>query len=73
VHSVTVEIVISGLTRDTGCGCRELEEECGLKAKLLRQVGLLMFEFIGEPQLLEVHVFTASEYDGTVVETEGQC
>ena len=51
---------------------RELEEECGVKAKSLCQVGLLLFEFIGEPQLMEVHVYSTQEFDGPVVESEGQ-
>jgi len=50
---------------------RELEEESGVIAKSLRQIGLLIFEFIGEPQLLEVHVYSTEEFDGTVVESEG--
>ena len=30
-----------------------------------------MFEFIGQPQLMEVHVFRTHQYTGTPVETEG--
>jgi len=51
---------------------RELEEESGVTAASLRQIGLLIFEFIGEVQLLEVHVFSTDEFSGTVVETEGR-
>ena len=50
---------------------RELEEESGVQTSSLRQVGLLIFEFIGEAQLLEVHVFCTEEFAGTVIETEG--
>ena len=50
---------------------RELEEESGVQTSSLRQVGLLIFEFIGEAQLLEVHVFSTEEFAGTVIETEG--
>ena len=50
---------------------RELLEESGLTADTLKKVGLLMFEFIGDPQLLEVHVFETSEYKGTPYETDG--
>ena len=53
-------------------GCRELEEECGLTAKSLHPVGLLVFEFIGERQLMEVHVFSTEEFVGTVSESEGR-
>ncbi|KAK3612436.1 hypothetical protein CHS0354_032046 [Potamilus streckersoni] len=48
---------------------RELQEESGLKAKNLQEVGLLKFEFVGDPQLLEVHVFTSSEYEGKPTES----
>jgi len=51
---------------------RELEEESGVTAASLRQIGLLIFEFIGEAQLLEVHVFSTDEFSGTVIETEGR-
>ena len=48
-----------------------MEEESGVVAKSLRRIGLLIFEFIGEPQLLEVHVYSTEEFDGTVVESDG--
>ena len=51
---------------------RELHEECGVKAKSLHQIGLLVFEFIGEPQLLEVHVYSTDEFVGNIVESEGR-
>jgi len=51
---------------------RELEEECGVKAKSLRRIGLLIFEFVGESQLMEVHVYETDDYIGTVFETEGR-
>lgn len=38
----------------------------------LDHVGTLIFEFIGEPQLLEVHVFRTEHYTGTVTESEGE-
>ena len=50
---------------------RELFEESGLSATLLSQIGILMFEFDGNPQLLEVHVFTVDSYSGVPIETEG--
>ena len=31
-----------------------------------------MFEFIDDPQLLEVHVFSTQDYTGTVEESDGQ-
>ncbi len=51
---------------------RELFEESGVIAKHLSKVGLLMFEFIGSKQLMEVHVFQTNEYEGTPVETDGK-
>ncbi|KAL3876432.1 hypothetical protein ACJMK2_034281 [Sinanodonta woodiana] len=48
---------------------RELKEESGLEAKNLQEVGLLKFEFVGDPQILEVHVFTSSEYEGQPTES----
>lgn len=50
---------------------RELQEESELETKCLDEVGRLMFEFVGEPQLLEVHVFTGSKYNGVPKETQG--
>jgi len=40
-------------------------------AKSLQRIGLLIFEFVGEPQLLEVHVYETDDFVGTVFETEG--
>ncbi len=31
-----------------------------------------MFEFIGDPQLLEVHVFTTNKYKGNITESDGK-
>jgi hypothetical protein len=31
-----------------------------------------MFEFLGDPQLLEVHVFVGKEYEGSITESEGK-
>lgn len=35
---------------------RELREECSLISNSLEEIGLLKFEFVGDPQWLEVHV-----------------
>ena len=50
---------------------RELREESGLSCTGLTEIGRLMFEFVGDPQLLEVHVFTGTDYSGTPTETHG--
>lgn len=52
---------------------RELREECGLESNTLEKIGLLKFEFVGDPQLLEVHVFTTEQFTGTVEESSGTC
>ncbi|XP_045211326.2 oxidized purine nucleoside triphosphate hydrolase-like [Mercenaria mercenaria] len=49
---------------------RELKEEAELETKSLEEVGRLVFEFVGDPQLLEVHVFTGSKYQGQPKETQ---
>ena len=51
---------------------RELEEECGMVADTMEKVGNLIFEFVGDPQLLEVHVFNATKYHGTPTESDGE-
>ena len=50
---------------------RELLEESGLTAHNMKEVGLLLFEFLGNPQLLEVHVFTTDKFSGTPTECDG--
>ena len=50
---------------------RETEEECGLVVSELDKVGVILFEFVGQPQILEVHVFRTERYTGTPVESEG--
>ncbi len=37
-----------------------------------KHAGTIIFEFAGDPQLLEVHVFTANKFTGTPTETEGK-
>lgn len=49
---------------------RELEEECGIKVASLVQVGLIDFEFEGNPEILEVHVFHGQGITGEPIETE---
>ena len=48
-----------------------MEEECGLILTEFEKVGRLDFEFVGEPQILEVHVFRGDKYEGEPRETEG--
>ncbi len=39
----------------------------------LIELGVLYFEFVNDPRILEVHVFVAENYTGTVTETEEVC
>lgn len=50
---------------------RELLEESGLTVNALEKVGNIKFEFVGETQLLDVHVFRADTYNGEPTESEG--
>lgn len=51
--------------------CRELFEESSLKSDDLKEIGLIDFEFVGDPQILEVHVFTTSKFEGEPTESSG--
>ena len=37
----------------------------------MTKIGILEFQFVGDPVLLEVHVFDVTHYEGEPVETEG--
>jgi len=47
-------------------------EESGLITNELQEAGILKFEFVGEPEIMEVHVFTTNTYEGTPTESEGK-
>jgi len=49
---------------------RECAEECGIRVKELTQCGHLEFEFKGDPEIMDVHVFRVGGYDGEPVESE---
>ncbi len=49
---------------------RELQEEAGITAEEMTEEGLLEFEFQGDPQTLEVHVFRVDRFTGEPQETE---
>lgn len=52
----------------------ELEEECGLVAKSLQKLGVLFFENANwkDFTLYEVHLFTTTEYEGEISESDGE-
>ena len=45
---------------------REVKEECGLNVEEqdLKYMGVIDFEFLGNPEHLEVHVFEARTFSG---------
>ncbi len=51
--------------------CRELNEESNLMTYKLEKIGILTFDFVEKPILMEVHVFTTNEFTGEPLESEG--
>jgi 8-oxo-dGTP diphosphatase / 2-hydroxy-dATP diphosphatase len=49
---------------------RELLEEAGIHAEKYEKSGILKFEFEGNPEELEVHVFRITAYSGKPAESE---
>lgn len=49
---------------------RELLEESGLTVNALQKIGNITFEFVGETELMDVHVFRADDYNGQPTESE---
>ena len=39
----------------------------------LHKVGQITFEFTGDPELMDVHVFCTDSVQGTPVESDGEC
>jgi 8-oxo-dGTP diphosphatase/2-hydroxy-dATP diphosphatase len=49
---------------------RETKEEIGVVPLDLKKMGILRFQFKGEAEILEVHVFRCSDFEGEIKETE---
>jgi len=49
---------------------REMREEAGVDVFGLDKVGVIEFEFKGNSEILEVHVFKAEDFSGTPTESE---
>jgi 8-oxo-dGTP diphosphatase/2-hydroxy-dATP diphosphatase len=49
---------------------RELKEEAGIEAEDLTQLGILDFEFQGNPEILQVHIFRADNFLGEPAESD---
>lgn len=49
---------------------REMLEESGVEVNGLEKLGILEFEFQGNPEILETHIFRAMDFTGRPTETE---
>ncbi|MBN3305148.1 oxidized purine nucleoside triphosphate hydrolase [Amia ocellicauda] len=49
---------------------RELFEECSLTVDALEKIGQIKFEFVGETELMDVHVFRADSFHGEPEESD---
>lgn len=49
---------------------REIKEEAGIEVKNLHKVGIIDFEFKGNPETLEVHIFRSDSFMGEPKESE---
>ncbi|OGF83510.1 hypothetical protein A3E63_03490 [Candidatus Giovannonibacteria bacterium RIFCSPHIGHO2_12_FULL_45_19] len=49
---------------------RELYEEAGIDVHHLDKVGIIEFEFKGNPEILEVHIFRSEHFSGEPAESE---
>jgi 8-oxo-dGTP pyrophosphatase MutT (NUDIX family) len=49
---------------------REMEEESGLTAEELEEIGITTFKFLDTGKVLEVHIFNVLKYRGKITETE---
>ncbi|XP_054849049.1 oxidized purine nucleoside triphosphate hydrolase [Eublepharis macularius] len=49
---------------------RELQEESGLSVDTLQKIGRITFEFVGNAELMEVHIFRADSFQGEPRESD---
>lgn len=49
---------------------RELQEESSLTVDTLHKVGRITFEFVGEPELMDVHIFCTDSAQGVPTESD---
>ncbi|KAH0632008.1 hypothetical protein JD844_020000 [Phrynosoma platyrhinos] len=49
---------------------RELQEESGLTVDSLEKMGKITFEFVGNTELMEVHIFRADSFQGDPTESD---
>ncbi|ETE58587.1 7,8-dihydro-8-oxoguanine triphosphatase [Ophiophagus hannah] len=51
---------------------RELQEESSLTVDTLQKTGQITFEFVGNSELMEVHIFRAESFHGDPTESDGR-
>jgi len=49
---------------------REIDEEIKVKVNALEERGVLYFSFLGDPKILEVHIYSVTEFKGEPQETK---
>ncbi len=49
---------------------REMQEEAGIVLLDLEKKGIIDFEFQGNPEILEVHIFRATQFSGEPTESD---
>ncbi|XP_042293524.1 7,8-dihydro-8-oxoguanine triphosphatase [Sceloporus undulatus] len=49
---------------------RELQEESGLTVDSIEKMGKITFEFVGNTELMEVHIFRADSFQGDPTESD---
>lgn len=61
--------VEAGETIEEGA-LREFREEAAVQVLGIEKAGIMNFEFEGNPEILEVHIFRARTHEGTPMESE---
>ena len=49
---------------------REMKEESGVDIDDIEKVGIIEFEFEGNPEIIEAHIFKAKNFEGELIESE---
>ncbi len=49
---------------------REMKEESGVELKDLKKIGIIDFEFMNNPETLEVHIFKSTSFKNEPMETD---
>ena len=49
---------------------REVYEEAGISVRNMKKMGIIEFEFKGDPQILEVHIFKCADIEGELQESD---